>query len=458
MMTRFIFTLLGLLILNACASISSPEDARGIANASLPKMPIEWTMAREKVGEVEVGWIEKIGDPLLSELVVEAQTTNRDLQAAAAAVSQSQAFAAQARSALFPALDGTITKGRSGVIDLPSSDFYNLGLQLGWEADVWGRVRSAKRAAAFSAFSAEADYIFTQYSIAAAVAQSYFLVIEAGLQTEVSRKSLTALQETDLIVTAKYELGAVSALDVALSRSDLANARASIAEVEGSRRNAIRALEVLLGRYPSAELTLRQTLPSIPSAPPPGLPSTLLERRPDIIAAELNVASAFNNVKSARAARLPTISLTSSIEGSSTDLSDILDPGNVMWQLASNLLAPLFDGGLRKAQVDEANAGQQQAIAAYAQTALNAFRDVENSLDQGAVLLERVTALREAASEANKALEISQLRYQEGETDLLDVLTIQNNTFAADSALVSAERAQLDEWINLNLALGGGWQ
>ena len=318
-------------------------------------------------------------------------------------------------------------------------------------------MRTSRRAAAFSAYSAEADFVFSQYALAAAVAQTYFLVIEAGLQKEVSQKSFAALQETNRIVSAQYELGAGSALDLALSRADLAGARASVAEAEGAERNAIRALEVLLGRYPAAELEGRVSLPEAPPPPPAGLPSALLERRPDIIAAELTVASAFNNVQSARAARLPAISLTSSINGSSTELADIVDPENVVWQVAGNLLGPLFDGGLRKARVDEANAGQKLAIAAYGQTALSAFQEVESSLDQNIVLRERALALREAAEQANRAFEIAQLRYQEGETDLLDVLTIQSNSFAADSALVSVERAQLDEWINLNLALGGGW-
>ena len=189
-----------------------------------------------------------------------------------------------------------------------------------------------------------------------------------------------------------------------------------------------------------------------------GVPSQLLERRPDLVAAERQVAAAFNSVDQAKAAQLPAISLTSSIGGSSDQLANLINPTNLAWTAAGNLVAPLFDGGLRKAQVEEANADQKQAIAAYGQAALEAFQEVETSLDQNVVLRGREEALAESASEANKALNIAQIRYNEGESDLLDVLTIQQRVFTADSNYVSIERERLDEWVTLNLALGGNWE
>jgi len=170
------------------------------------------------------------------------------------------------------------------------------------------------------------------------------------------------------------------------------------------------------------------------------------------------VASAFNNVDGAKAARMPSISLTGSLGGSSTDLTNLLNPTNVAWQAATSLVAPLIDGGLREAQVEQATAEQQQAIANYAEAVINAFEDVEGSLDQTVVLRERAVQLQEAAVEANNALRIVNLRYEEGETDLLDVLTIQQRVLSNEGDVVSIERAQLDEWIALNLALGGSWE
>ena len=148
-----------------------------------------------------------------------------------------------------------------------------------------------------------------------------------------------------------------------------------------------------------------------------------------LVAAERQVAAAFNSVDQAKAAQLPAISLTSSIGGSSDQLANLINPTNLAWTAAGNLVAPLFDGGLRKAQVEEASADQKQAIAAYGQAALEAFQEVETSLDQNVVLRGRQEALAESASEANKALNIAQIRYNEGESDLLDVLTIQQRRF-----------------------------
>ena len=456
-MKKFLLLSSAALLLAGCASIGDPEEARGIAADAVPQLPTAFGFT-EETSPVEIGWIDAMNDPVLSDLVNEAILNNRDLRAAAGVVDEARALAQQAGAAIYPAINVASNASRAGVLRIPSTDSYGAGLQLSWEADIWGRVRATRRAAVMSAYSAEVDFLFSQYSIAAAVAQTYFLVIEAGLQLDVARKSLAALTETDRIVNAQRDIGVATGLEVALSKRDLANARDSVLEAEGGRRLAVRALETLIGRYPGTLLDAPSQLPETPPPPPPGLPSTLLERRPDIVAAELNVAAAFNNISAAQAARLPTISLTSSINGASSELSDVLDPENVAWQVIGNLVGPLFDGGLRKGAVDAARGQQEQAVGAYAQAVLTAFQEVEGSLDQNQVLRKRVAVLREAATQAQRAFELAQIRYEEGETDLLDVLTIQSTAFAADSALVAAERALLDEWIALNLALGGDWR
>ncbi|MEL6415581.1 MAG: TolC family protein, partial [Pseudomonadota bacterium] len=275
---------------------------------------------------------------------------------------------------------------------------------------------------------------------------------------ETVQNTLDALNETDRIVGVQFEFGLATSQDVALSRSDLARTKASLVAAQGSQRDALRALEVLLGRYPAADLSVRQDLPSVPPAPPSGIPSDLLERRPDIIAAERRVAASFNSLDQAKAARMPSISLTGSLGGSSGDLTNLINPTNIAWQAATSLVAPLIDGGLRESQVDQASAEQSQAIAGYADTVLNAFQEVEGSLDQTVVLRDRAVSLEEAAREANNALRIANLRYEEGETDLLDVLTIQQRVLSNEGDVVSIERAQLDEWVALNLALGGSWE
>ncbi|MEO0398958.1 MAG: efflux transporter outer membrane subunit [Pseudomonadota bacterium] len=443
---------------SGCVSIFSLNDARGIALDAAPDVPENWETAQARLGPVETGWIAAFDDPQLTEYVKEALANNRDLRAAAAAVEEARTLARQAGAALLPAIDITGTAGRVGVLQRPSAPSYGVGAQLNWEIDVWRRVRATREAAALSAYSAEADYVFSQYSIAAAVAQTYFTAIEARLQLEVSRRSFEALAATDRIVVAQRELGAVSGLDVALSKRDLANARDAVLNAEGAVRIALRGLGVLLGRYPGANTALPEDLPTVPAAPPAGAPSSLLERRPDIVAAEIAVAAASNNVSAQQAARLPSFALTSTIGGSSSELEDVLDPENVAWQVVANMLAPTFDAGLRKARVDEARAERAQAVAAYAQTAIDAFQEVETSLDQNVILRARVAALEEAAAQAGKAFSIAQSQYREGASNLLDVLVIQTALFNAESALVGVRSALLQEWIALNLALGGSWE
>ncbi len=447
------------LSLAACASITSREEAGAAARASLPETPKAWAAAQEKLGDVEVGWIASFEDAVLTALVEEAQANNKNLQIAAANVDRSRALARQAGAALKPNVNLVTGASESGVLDPGGSNTqFNAGLQLNWELDVWGRIRSGQQAASASAEAAQADYLFSQYSLAAGVARTYFLAIEAGLQEGVARRTFEALQETARIVNVQYENGLASSQDLALTKSDLATAEDTLTATAGAKRDAIRALEILLGRYPGAELELRDALPAAPSPPPAGVPSDILERRPDLIAAERDVAAAFNSLDSAKAAKLPAISLTSNVGGASGSLSNLLDPTNIAWTVAGNLVAPLFDGGARDAQVQISTAEQKQAVAAYGQAALDAFGEVETNLDQGVVLDQRKVSLTEAASEANEAYRVARLRYDEGETDLIDVLSIQQRVFATESNLVSIERQRLEQRVNLNLALGGSWE
>lgn len=445
------------LLTAACVPYAQQPDLPSITRTALPDLPPEWRVAQDALGDVEVGWIARLEDTQLEELVREAQANNRDLLAAKSAVERSFALARQARSSLFPALNYSAAAVEGGRLADSSADSYSAGLSLSWELDVWGRVRATRNAAVYSAESAHADYVFSQYSLAAAVAKSYFLVIESELQEEVSRKSLDALRETVRIVRSQRELGAADAYDEHLATANLASGEANLIQVQGGKRLARRALEVLLGRYPHDRLATRLDLPELPALPKTGLPSELLERRPDLIAAELAIASAFSDLGAAKAARLPTLSLSGSLDYGAQRASELLDTDNGTWSLASALLGPLFDAGLRRAQVEAADANQRRAIADYAQTALTAFQEVADSLDQNEVLDRRVAALTNAAIAQNRAFDLARLRYEEGETNLLDVLTVQSNTLAADSNLVAARRQQLDEWINLNLALGGSW-
>lgn len=458
--------LLGTLLASGgCSTLSdlksetSDTIIKGSVRESVSDIPDRWKAAQTQVGDVRIGWIDALGDPILTGLVEDAQINNRNLQAASLNVQRAWILARQAGVGLKPNIGLSLGANRQVFLDgpIPDSAAFNWGLQASWEADIWGRIKAGEKSAAASAQSTEADYRFTQHSIAAAVANAYFIGLEAALQAKVATQTLDTLSETNRVVNAQYAEGMAMAQDVALSASDLASTRASLIGAEGSYRNAIKALEVLVGRYPAGELKTRTTLPAVPSMPPAGLPSTLLERRPDVVASERAVAASFYALDQARVANLPKLALTGNTGGSSSQVLNILDPKNILINIAGSLTAPIFDAGFNKLQIEQAEIEQKQAVAAYAQTALTAFQEVETALNQTLVVRDRAEALREAASQSDQALTIAMLRYEEGETDLLDMLTIQQRVFNAQSALVSAERARLDAWIDLNLALGGHW-
>lgn len=447
-------TLLG--VLSGCGSTTEQinSEVNAAIEKELPKLPVN-----TEIGVNEISWLDTFNDPALIILVAEALENNRNLQAAEANVDRARALAIQAGAALTPAVGLSTGSSRSGIRSSGTNPVENINasVQLSWELDVWGRVRAGSQAAEASLEAAQADYLFTRYSVAAATIKAYLIVAEANLQVDVTRGILESLEETFRIVELRYENGLASALDTSLTRSDLASARERLITIEGSQREALRALEVLLGRYPSAELEIESALPNIEPIPINSVSSDLLERRPDLVAAERRVAAAFNALDQAQAARLPSISLTSAIGGSSNALSSLLDGSNVSWQSGTSLLAPLIDGGVRRAQVEIATAEQEQSILAYAQAALDAFNEVETFLDQGVVLQNRVNELLEAAVETEEAFRIADLRYQEGETDILDVLTIQNRVASSQGSLVTVRRALLEQRVNLYLALGGSW-
>ncbi|MGK0190027.1 MAG: NodT family efflux transporter outer membrane factor (OMF) lipoprotein [Verrucomicrobiales bacterium] len=459
---KYLALLTGTLTLSffGCDSIATKEktdvEVAAALGAETTVTAEEWQMPSDP-SEVEVDWLASFNDSTLEALVEEAQANNKDLQAAAANVQRARALAIQAGAALSPNVGLSAGGGGSGNLDNNSSGDLSVGLQVSWELDVWGRLAAGERAAKESFEATQADFIYSQHSIAANTAKAYFAAIEVNRQAKVVQDTLDALEETTRIVNVKFENGIGSSQDVALSKSDLASTRDQKIELKGSQRDASRSLELLLGRYPGAELEVKSTLPKPPKVPPAGLPSELLERRPDLIAAERRVAAAFNTQAQAKAAKLPAISLSSTIGGSSDSLSNILSPQNVLWQAGANLLAPIADGGKRDADIEIATAEQEQALALYGSAALNAFGEVERGLDQGVILSRREAQLQTAFDEATEAYRVAQLRYKEGETELLDALTIQKRVFAAESSLVSVQRMRLEQNVNLNLALGGGW-
>ena len=442
-------------LLAGCALQSPPSPQQLKAQALPHTVPPEHFKAGEAPeGNVPPAWLASFDDPALSALVAEALAYNADLQVAAARVEQAAGILQVASGALSPSLGipGTYS-GKAGSGGGLNAIFLNASLEL----DVWGRLRYGEAAAQAQAEAVQADYAYARQSIAATVTKAWVLAIEAGLQRGLAEQALRAATELQRLAAERHRIGIGDEQAVAEAAANVGSARDRLRQLTQSRDEALRALELLLGRYPSAEIAVASQLAPMPAALPAGLPSDLLERRPDVIAAERRVAAAFNRVGEAKAAQLPRISLTASLSAISSDLLVLQDHSNPGYGFGANLFAPLYQGGALQAQVDIRNAEQKQAMAEYARIAQRCFGEVENALGAELALREREAILARNIVDSQRALQLSQVQFRVGKVDLRTVEQRQMALYSARTALLRVQAERLAQRANLVLALGGGF-
>jgi multidrug efflux system outer membrane protein len=447
----------GLLLTVGCA-LKKPPDAAAIKGEAMPKVttPAQWTAAGAGTGGITDNWLTTFRDDQLSAAVAEAIANNADLRVGAARVEQAQLYAKLAGATLYPSVDLLARGGAKMSGD--NSGLKGAVLSMTWEIDLWGRVRYGRAAAVADARSTEADFEYARQSMAAVVARSWFLATEAGLQAEVARATIQGGEELVRLAQSRAQVGVGNDEDVYVARANVGTYRDTLRQIELSHEQAIRALELLLGRYPAAAAAVTAQLPNQPPPVPAGLPSELLERRPDVTAAERRVAAAFNRIQEAKAARLPSIALTSGVSAISSDLFVLKDHDNPVWNVGARLLAPVFKGGALKTQVEIRTAEQKQAIAAYASVGLRAFGEVENALASEFAAREREQILTQTLADSQRALEIVQNQYKVGSTDLRFVTQRQLALSATQSALVRMQAEQRVQRVNVHLALGGSFE
>jgi outer membrane protein, multidrug efflux system len=266
-----------------------------------------------------------------------------------------------------------------------------------------------------------------------------------------------AAEQLAEVARQRKRYGAGDDFELAVAEANLGNVRDTLRQLEFGYTQSQRALEVLLGRYPSASLAAANVLPALPPPVPAGLPSELLERRPDVVAAERRVAVAFNRVAEAKAARLPTISLTASVSNLTSDFYVLQNRDNPVWSAGATLLAPIYRGGELQAQVEIRTAEQKQSLAEYARIGLRAFSEVENALASEATLHTREQILTQAAADHARAVDFAWQRFRVGAVDLRAVSQQQMAAFAAQAALLRVQSEARVQRVNLYLALGGDY-
>lgn len=449
-----------IVVLGGCAITPppAPEEIRASALQGT-EVRAEWSAGQPVAGPISDQWLRTFADPRLDALVDEAISRNPDLRVAATRVEQSAAYAEMARGALRPSVNlaGTATGTSSGSSDF-SSGMQGLMLSASWELDLWGRLRYGRSAAEFSYASAQADFEFARQSLAAQVARSWFIATEARLSLEATESMTQAARQLLQLSEDRQRVGIDRGRDVALARANLGTLEDMVRQAQQAREQASRSLELLLGRYPATELQAAEALPALPGPVPVGMPLDMLERRPDMIAAERRVATAFERVGEAKAARLPRLSLNAGFGALSSDVLEFKgDYENPAFGVGAGLLAPIYQGGQLKAQVAVRTAEQAEALARYASQALTAIGDVENALGASRLLAERVELLTRTLAEQERVLESEQAAYRAGRQDLRPVQQQQMQVQSARMALLRVQSEQLVQRVNLHLALGGSF-
>ena len=443
--------------LGGCALAPQPPHEEVVQQSMLNvTTPAGWVAPGAGAGTVADNWLSEFREPQLNDLVNEAIAYNADLRIAAARVDAAVAYLAAAQSPIWPQVN-LVARG-GGKMSGDSSGLSGIGLFASWELDVWGRVRSVARATELQYESAQLDAEYARQSIAALTAKGWILAIEARLQKAQAEASLQAALELGSLARDRLRVGSGDEFDVSTAQAYVESLRDTVQSLDLAYANALRALETLVGRYPAAAVAVAGALPAWPGEIPAGIPSELLERRPDVVAAERRVAAAFYRVEEAKAARLPRITLVANFTSLSSELFRLKPRDNPLFSAGAGLVQPLFLGGLLQSQVDVRTAEQQIAIAEYGKLGVRVFGEVEGALNATTTAGQREQILIRALRENERALQLANIRFSVGSIDLQGVRQQQIAVYAARVALLRMQSERLVQRVNLHLALGGSFE
>lgn len=448
------------LVLSAC--VSSPGSRLSLLEA---EVPTGWSGEAADAPFDATAWVKDFNDPRLQSILEEALVYNFDLKAAAARLDASLAGSRASRSEILPTLNlsGNGSKSRrssaSGVTQTPTNESYGSNARFVWEIDVWGKVRNGYRGDLADAEAAVADYRAARFSLMGQVARAWYSAVEANQQFALEQRILEALTESSRIVEENFASGIARALDVRLIRANLASSQSSLEGRRRTRDATIRNLETLLGRYPKKEIDVVSDFPDLAATVTVGLPSELLLRRPDIIAAERALAAAEQRKFESGKARLPSLDLNLSRGTSVQDLEDIFDVmERRIWSQSLSVGQALFQGGRLKASHARSRAQFEVAVADYADTVLTAFREVENELSDQASFAADYEALKVAAAESVAAEGLAWEEYTSGLTTITTVLDSIRRSITAQRSYIQVANRRIQSRIDLYLALGGGFE
>ena len=403
-------------------------------------------------------WWSLYNDPLLDQLVLDGLARGADVKLAVARVEEAQAALREARALLFfPEIDGNAGATRSRTLQFGTANSFNLGVSTSFEIDLWGRLRRAERSVQNQLLASQYGRDTVMLTLAATIARTYFTARSLDSQYIASQEILQATTESLNLAKKRSDAGLVSGLDVYQAESLRSAAAAQSKEIARQRSTVVHQLGLLTGRMDlKVDAKDINGLP-IPPLPPAGLPSDLLERRPDVRQAEVQLEAATERIGVAKAAQFPTLRLTGSFGQSSNDLDNLLSAGSTVWSIGAGLVGPILDGGRYRARTAQAEAQAKQAEALYQRSVETAFRDVADALSNVRLAAETEADLVVRLDAARNALRLAQRRYEQGYSAYLEVLDAQRTLNDAQLQFIRNRQAYLTYTVDLMNSLGGGW-
>lgn len=424
-----------------------------------------WKAAEPRDDEPKGNWWETFRDPVLNGLLQQVSVSNQSLAAAEAQYRQARALAQGARAQLFPVIAADLNTGRSQAARSGTSATANRGiinthstsLDATWEPDIWGRVRRLVEANVASAQASAGDLEAAKLSLQSELAQNYFQLRALDTQRELFEDTVKAFETSLKMTQNRYDAGVVARADVVQALTQLKTTQSQALDIGVQRAQLEHAIAVLIGRAPSEFALARAPLTAVPPPAPPGLPSALLERRPDIAAAERRIAAANAQIGVAQAAYFPALSLTGSAGFQSTHLATWFNAPARFWSLGAGLAQTLFDAGARAAQNAQALAAYDTQVANYRQTVLNSFREVEDNLAALRILEEAAAVQAEAVAASRQSVALAINQYKAGTVSYLNVVTAQATALGNERTAADILNRRLAANVLLIRALGGGW-